>query len=48
MKDDFENVNVDVEQLLRSKSWSQLNEVERIALKDLVDGEVEYETARKR
>ena len=43
MKDDFENVNVDVEQLLRSKSWSQLNEVERIALKDLVDGEVEYE-----
>ncbi|HTF04128.1 MAG TPA: hypothetical protein VK826_08880 [Bacteroidia bacterium] len=43
MKDDFENVNVDVEQLLRSKSWSQLNEAERSALKDLVDGEEEYE-----
>lgn len=40
---DFENTSIDLEQLLRSKSWSQLNGSEREEAMKFVAGESEYD-----
>lgn len=46
MKEEFENDTVDVEQLLRSKSWDELNADERSAARELFTNEGEYDRVR--
>ncbi len=42
MSNEFENSNIDIEQLLRSKSWQQLSEREKEEVLNFVSGEAEY------
>lgn len=46
MKEEFENDTVDAEQLLRSKSWDELNADERTVARELFTGEGEYDRVR--
>ncbi len=46
MKEELDNPSVDVEKLLREKSWAQLTNEEKSAISDAFSGEEEYEQMR--
>lgn len=43
MREELENSNLDLEQLLRTKSWNQLSEAERADVSAVLSGQSEYE-----